>query len=176
MAKKPAVPAGTVPGAPPPAAPAMQAPAAFAITVGSAPPAITRGAFGREGATVNPYTVTMKGMPVPEGGVYAQGWIVADVPATITDPAERLKAGKEEARKLSNRISGIARRLSDEKDADGNYYTYAIRTREENGVWGVRVYRIAPAAPVPPTPRAPAAVAPVAPGTLPPPPPPPPAA
>lgn len=112
----------------------------FKIELGAPPPAPTRSGGGK--ASV--YADAMKGMPVPKGDKTAQFFIVAAVPAAITDPAERTKAMKEEARKISNRLSGTARRLSDQKDTNGVPYAFALRTQtlDDGATVGVRVYRV----------------------------------
>lgn len=109
----------------------------FKIEMGEAPPAIQR----LVGGAKSPYSDFMKAMPAPKNGKYSQFFIPTEVPATITDAAEREKAGKDAARKIANRVSGVARRITKE-DAT---VAYAIRTRVENGVHGVRVYRTDPA-------------------------------
>lgn len=62
------------------------------------------------------------------------------VPDTIKDADEREAAFKEEARKLSNRISGATRRFKERNEG----YDFAIRTvnNDELGS-GVRVWRVA---------------------------------
>lgn len=136
--------------------PATAPVASFKIETGVALPTVTRAV----GAASSPFTEPMKGMAVPkaEDGSDMQSFFVpVTVPASITDAAEREKTAKEEARKTSNRISGIKRRLEDQVDADNVPYAFALRTKQEKvgkeTVWGVRVYRIAPA------PKAPAAAA-----------------
>lgn len=119
---------------------------AFKIDTGVALPPIQR----LQGAQASPYSVAMKAMALGKDDKALQSFFIpADVPATITDPAEREKAAKDEARKISNRVSGIARRLSEEKDASGKQYAFAIRSRQEDGKIGVRVYRVAPPTPAP---------------------------
>ena len=113
---------------------------AFTVEVGSPPPAIQR----MVGGASSPYTPVMKSMPAPQGDKVAQFFVKAEVPTTITDATEREKAAKDEARKISNRISGIARRLTKD-DASLNF---ALRTQKDaQGNLGVRVYRVAAAAP-----------------------------
>jgi hypothetical protein len=85
---------------------------------------------------------TMKSMPAPANGQIAEFFVAVSIPDSITDPTEREKALKEEARKTSNRLSGIARRVAG-ADPSANF---ALRTRnagQEGG--GIVVYRIAPA-------------------------------
>ena len=118
----------------------------FTVDFGDAPPPIQRLAGGAS----SPYTPVLKAMPAPQDGKVAQFFIKADVPASITDAKERERALKDEARKISNRVSGISRRLMEEKDANGVLYNFALRTQtDKDGNIGVRVYRIAPATPKP---------------------------
>lgn len=115
---------------------AVKTDAPFKIEMGEAPPPVQR--LGAGGDT-SPYTQAMKDMPLPNAGEpIPQFFVPADVPESIKDAKEREKAAKESARKISNRISGIARRLN-KQDAKFNF---ALRTRTENGVVGVRVYRM----------------------------------
>lgn len=117
--------------------PTAAAPSGFAITFGEAPPATVR----KVGMESSPFAGVMKSMqaPGPDGRV-AQFFVPVEASASISDAGEQAKYKSGEARKITNRISGIARRL---KKADANM-VFAMRTREENGVLGVRVYRVAP--------------------------------
>lgn len=130
--------------APAAAAPAVAAAASpFTVTFGSAPAPTTR----KVGIESSPYSGVMKSMPAPAGGSVAQFFIPAEATAGLTDAGEKQKSAAENARKITNRISGIARRLK-KSDASMNF---AMRTVTENGQLGVRVYRVeaAPAAPAP---------------------------
>ena len=61
------------------------------------------------------------------------------VPDTIKDEGEREKAFKEQARKVSNRLSGAIRRFK--KTHDG--YEFAMRTvNDKTSGAGVRVWRV----------------------------------
>lgn len=117
-------------------APAAVAQSPFTVTFGDAPPVLAR----KIGAESSPYSVAMKGMPAPANGKIAQFFVPAPTNSNITDPDEQAKYKSAEARKITNRISGIARRL---KKADASM-VFAMRTREEDGKLGVRVYRVAP--------------------------------
>lgn len=167
MATKPK-PAGTpaTPAAPPPAPPmppapqaaAPQAPAPavpklpFKIEVGVALPERVR--IGNKDGAPSPYVEFMKSMPAPvtaaDGTVtYASFFIPADeAPATVTDPAEREKVAKDNARKTTNNLGAISRRIRKGDPA----YNFSSREVTENGRRGVRVFRVAPAAPEPETP------------------------
>lgn len=110
------------------------------------PPAPSERAFGA-GAAPSPYAEAMKGMPAPVLDAAGNATSVAsffvagdEVPAAITDATERATAEKEAARKASNRLSGIARRIT-KADAD---MAFALRTVTEGGKLGVRVYRVKP--------------------------------
>src|SRR5688572_20932902 len=146
--------------------PAPQAPVLpFTIDMGIALPAMTR-AVGKTGEE-NPITAMMKALPLGEDETkLASFFIPAPEPAsTITDAAEREKATKENARKITNQVSAAARRLQ-KKDAA---LAFAQRTRTEDGKLGVRVFRVAvtekaaPATTETPGVAAPAPQAPVAP-------------
>lgn len=116
----------------------------FALELSDAPAAVTR----KIGGESSPFPAVMRAMPLPVNGKFTSFFVPAPaVPATITDADERAKASKDAARKLTNNLSGISRRLS---KADKSFQ-FALRTQEQNGVIGVRVYRIAAAAPVPAT-------------------------
>jgi hypothetical protein len=108
----------------------------FAIRFGNAPPAIER----KIGGEPSPYAAAMRSMPAPQGDKFASFFVPGAKPAdTITDPSEREKASRDNVRKLSNTLSGLARRIAKQD----NTKTFAIRTAEENGTLGVCVYRIA---------------------------------
>lgn len=124
-------------GPKPAPSPATPAPVSgFAITFGEAPPATVR----KVGQESSPFAAVMKNMAAPTAQGVAQFFIPVEANASITDAGEQSKYKSGEARKITNRVSGIARRL---KKADANM-VFAMRTREENGVLGVRVYRVAP--------------------------------
>lgn len=127
---------------PAPVATATASVSPFKIEVGAPPPAIER----KVGQPSSPFTAAMKSLPAPSGDQVAQFFVPIDpIAATVTDPTEKAQAEKDAARKLSNRISGISRRVSEEIDGTGTQYAFALRTKIENGVMGVRVYRVAPA-------------------------------
>jgi hypothetical protein len=112
---------------------------AFKIEEGVELPAKERGF--KEGKS-SPYADNMKAMLVTDK---IQSFFIdaeSGVPASITTPDERGKAAKDEARKISNRVSGLARRL---QKADASK-AYTLRVRTENGKLGVRVYCIKPEA------------------------------
>lgn len=112
--------------------------AALSIRFGDAPAPIER----KVGGEKSPYGALMESMPAPDGGKFANFFVPAEQPAaTITDATERAKALKDNARKLSNSLSGLSRRIT-KKDAKA----FALRTKEENGVLGVVVYRVEPEA------------------------------
>lgn len=96
----------------------------FKIETGIELPPRTR--LGGGGDTTN--------YPFKEMPVGASFLTEVNVPATITDAKERDKAFKEEARKVSNKLSGAIRRFK--KSNDG--YNFAIRTVDG----GVRVWRV----------------------------------
>lgn len=125
------------------ATPSVAAPA-FQVRFGSAPAPIER----KVGGETSPYAAVMKTMPAPQDGKYANFFVPAAEPAaTITDADERTKATRDNARKLSNALSGLSRRIA-KKDPSK---AFALRTTEEGGKIGVCVYRVevtpAPAAP-----------------------------
>lgn len=117
----------------------------FKIEFGAPPPAITRAGGGKTSV----YSEVMKTMSPPDAkGKIAQFFVAATAPDSITDATERKAALKEEARKISNRISGTARRLTGTKDANDVEYAFAMRTQTDDaGNVGVRVYRVAATAP-----------------------------
>ncbi len=73
---------------------------------------------------------------------YARVWYpVGTAPAELTEAAAREQWTKDTARKMTNRLSGITRRIT-KKDASK---AYTVRTVENNGQPGVAVYRMAKA-------------------------------
>lgn len=141
----PPVPAVAAAPAAPPTVPSVGAAPAipqvpFSIVVGAAPPERTR-TFGGGGAEPSPYVAFMKSMPAPTGDAYASFFIPAETaPATITDATEREKFTKDKNRKTTNNIGAISRRI---KKGDKSY-NFTTRELTENGVLGVRVWRVAP--------------------------------
>jgi hypothetical protein len=130
MAKAPAATASTAPAAALP----------FEISFGEAPPATVR----KVGVDSSPYTANVRALPPVQGDKVASFFVpVGTPPDTITDEGEKAKWRTEDARKTTNRISGLTRRMS-KKDPS---LAFALRTREEKGVLGVRVYRVNPATP-----------------------------
>lgn len=143
MAKSPASTAAAAAPAAAAAAP-VSAFAAPVIRFGDAPAAIER----KVGGDKSPYAALMEQLPLPDKGRYAQFFVPSEQPAaTITDAGERAKQAKENARKLSNKLSGLTRRVT-KKNKD---FVFALRTKEENGVLGVVVYRVEAPAPAAPT-------------------------
>lgn len=65
------------------------------------------------------------------------------VPDTITDEAERTKSFTEQARRVTNRLSGAVRRLRNANDGELSGRAYAMRTvNDPSGLGvGVRVWR-----------------------------------
>ena len=113
--------------------------AALSIRFGDAPAPIER----KVGGEKSPYGALMESMPAPDGGKFANFFVPAEQPAaTITDATERAKALKDNARELSNSLSGLSRRITKEDATKA----FALRTKEENGVLGVVVYRVEPEA------------------------------
>lgn len=95
----------------------------------------------RVGASESPEVAAIRALPAPKDGKFgAKVYPIPQPAATITDAAEREKAIKEEGRKMTNRFSGIVRRLA-KKDAA---LAYTIRTSVLNDVPVVIVYRVAP--------------------------------
>lgn len=87
----------------------------------------------------SPYILTMKALKL---GKKTEDLECFDVPVKVGDhirPEERAKAVKEEAKKINNRISGAARRVSKADPA----YRFAARTVVEGKDTVVRVFRIA---------------------------------
>lgn len=121
---------------------------------------------GGRGFAASSDVTAIKGLAAPQakdgGGFrYARLWYaVPEAPAAITSADERAKWQKDEARKMTNRFSGIARRIS-KKDAN---YAFTIRSVEHEGKPGVGVYRVNPT-PAAPAASAPAASAPAAPAS-----------
>lgn len=100
----------------------------------------------RRGGAVQPSADVAKISALPEprennGKMqYARIWYaVGDAPSEITDDAQRKQWASDQAKKMTNRLSGITRRIS-KKDA-GKKFT--VRAVENNGKAGVAVYRIA---------------------------------
>lgn len=60
--------------------------------------------------------------------------VPVDVPANVTDPAEKAQVFKEKARQLSNRLSGATRRFRKHNPSAN----FAVRTVEG----GIRVWRL----------------------------------
>lgn len=128
---------------------------AFAVESGVELPAITRAV----GKTTSPYTESMNALKLPEPydpKKLNSFFIPASAADNITDANEKAKALKEDARKISNRVSGIARRLTKGKTDE---LAFAVRTTEKDGHPGVRVFRVKPepkaaaAAPTTPPPQ-----------------------
>ena len=132
MAKTPNV-------APAVATAAPQVVGGFTIEAGAAPAPTQR--IGRGGGD-NPYRKAIDALAAPEGDKVYQFFVPVTAPDAITDPAEREKATKENQRKMTNALTGHTRRAK-RADASKNF---AIRSVVENGVYGVRVFRIAPEA------------------------------
>lgn len=124
-------------------------------------PETTRVGGGKGGSI---FTDIMRDMPAPAKSGKAKDapmniasfFIPATVPDTITEAKEREKEAKADVRRISNRMSGVARRITKQEPTR----RYAMRTVKENDVWGLRVYRLedgeapapAPAAAPPPPP------------------------
>lgn len=108
---------------------------AFNVETGIALPPIQRlSGGGKE----SPYAKVMKSLKLGTSEKTIQSFFIpANVPATLKGE-EKTKAANEEVRKISNRVSGIARRLA-KQDAQ---MRFTLRSREENGQLGVRVYRV----------------------------------
>lgn len=115
----------------------------YAVTFGAPPPPVQRiGGGGNAG----PLHAAMQSMPTPGKEGVPQFFAPADpAPSTITDPGEQSKAVKENARKLSNKLSGMARRITKQDEDTGAkpVRKYALRTLTHNGALGVMVYRTA---------------------------------
>lgn len=137
----------------PVAAPAARVIAGIILSRGPAPAESKRVGSAAKTAVAE----AIEGLLPPENGEYDQFFQGVDVPATITDPTERAKASKEAQRKLTNLLTGRARRV---KLADPTK-NFAIRsvTEEVNGVLvdGARVFRVEPEPADPMTPEAAAA-------------------
>jgi hypothetical protein len=108
---------------------------AFPISFGEGPAPITR----KIGGEKSPYTSVMQSMPLPQGDKVASFFIAAGMAPTELPDGEKTKWTADQVRKITNRVSGLARRL---KKKDGAY-NFAVRSREEGGASGIRVYRIA---------------------------------
>ena len=111
----------------------------FKVEKGIELPAATRG--GRKGEP-SPYATIMQAMTPASGKNMQSFFVPAAAPDGITDAAERTKAFNDNARKLTNRIGGLARRL---KKTDPTR-DYAIRVMPDGDRIGVRVFCVAPAA------------------------------
>ena len=108
---------------------------------------------GGRSSEPSPWMAFMKDMPAPAPGKgknapvqFSWFFVPADVPETITDPAEREKAAKANTSKLINRYTSIARRLR-KAHPDTHDFTFR-KVRDPNaadgtGDWGVQVFRIA---------------------------------
>ena len=112
----------------------------FTITAGAAPAATQR--IGRTGGDANPLRLAISALPAANGETFYSFFVPVTAPDGISDPDERIKATKEAQRKMTNGLTGHARRAK-KADAEKNF---AIRSVQEDGVYGVRVYRIAPEA------------------------------
>ncbi len=115
---------------------------------------------GRAGGE-NVYQKYMQDMPAPGPALDSKGkpvkgsptqfawfFVPAEVPETVTDPAERDKAAKDGCRKLVNRFTSVSRRI---RKANSETHDYTFRqARDPNapegtqGNWGIIVYRIEP--------------------------------
>src|SRR5215467_676861 len=117
--------------------------------------AVPEGGRGRSRAGEgSAYQKFMKDMPAPVAAKGKNGqpqiasfFVPAEVPATITDPAERDKAGKDNCQKLVNRFTSIARRIRKD-NADTHDFTFR-KSRDPSvtdgtGAWGIIVYRVQP--------------------------------
>jgi hypothetical protein len=104
----------------------------------------------------NIYQKLMLEMPPPAKGKgkdaalqYASFFVPAEVPATVTDPAERDKAAKDMCSKLVNRFTSVSRRIrKDHPDFDFTFRKMrdpmVEATAVGTGAWGITVYRIPP--------------------------------
>lgn len=120
----------------------------FTIETVGAPAPIQRAVGGKQ----SPYVQVMTQLSVPVDGKYQSFFVPATISDNITDAGEKEKAFRDSQRRISNSISGASRRI-EKKDAS---FKFATRQVVENGVYGVRVYRMeAPAVAAPaPTPAA----------------------
>lgn len=119
-------------------APAPITAGGFTISFGAAPAAVQRvGAKGN-----SPFVEAIKALPAPQGGQFASFFVATPAPDGITDADERVKASKEAQKKMGNSLTGATRR---EKKADATK-NFAVRSVQEDGAYGVRVYRIEPEA------------------------------
>lgn len=89
-----------------------------------------------------------KGKPIKDAQMqYAWFFVPAEVPDTITDPAERDKAAKDGCGKLVNRFTSISRRI---RKANNETHDFTFRksrdpeVADDKGEWGIVVYRIQP--------------------------------
>jgi hypothetical protein len=115
---------------------------------------------GRVGGGENVYQKVMIDMPAPAAPKDAKGrpikdapvqfasfFVPCEIPATITDPAEREKAAKDQCAKLANRFTSMSRRIR-KNHGDGYDFTFR-KARDPDatdgaGAWGIVVYRIEP--------------------------------
>lgn len=86
-----------------------------------------------------PSEIHMKLAAMPLGASFLEP---VKVPDTIKDEAERAAAFKDDARKLSNRLSGAARRYKENHPE----FNFLIRTVNDATGSGVRLWRIEPKA------------------------------
>jgi hypothetical protein len=116
-------------------------------------PETTRGR-GRPGGGENVYQKLMIDMPAPAKGKgkdaptqFASFFVPVEIPATITDAAEREKTAKDKCNKLVNRFTAVSRRIR-KTLSETHAYTFR-KARDPDvadgaGAWGVMVYRIDP--------------------------------
>lgn len=111
----------------------------YKIETGIAVPAIARS--GGNGQP-SPMLTVMKALPAPGKQGPASFFVpVGVMPDTIKEPTEQKKWTTGEQRKLANRASSAARRIT----KDDKTYSFAIRavSEAEKGA-GIRVFRVAP--------------------------------
>lgn len=111
-------------------------------------------ARGKGKSGENVYQKFMVDMPAPTPGKgkgapmqFAWFFVPADVPDTITDPAERDKAAKDFCTKLINRFTSVARRIRKDHGETHDFTFRKARDPEAEdgtGQWGIVVYRIQP--------------------------------
>lgn len=132
--------------------------AAAPADTGGGAPTPPKAARGSKAPPESPGFKLEKGLPVPAAqrvGTSQSNWPFKDmeigisflmpvaVPDTIKDDKEREASFKEQARKLSNRVSGAIRRFKNNNEG----YEFAIRTVNDDKLGhGVRVYRVEAAA------------------------------
>lgn len=90
-----------------------------------------------------------KGKPIKDGEIqFSQFFVPAEVPATITDPAERDKEASVNTKRLVNRFTAVSRRIrKDHGETHDFTFRKARDPNAENGTqgdWGIIVYRIQP--------------------------------